>query len=178
MDGQGFLNVEKIVDQLDIKPDMIIADFGAGHGFFSIAFAKKTGSSGQIFAVDVLPSALEAIRSRARLEGLFNIKLIKGDLEKVGGSTLPEESCDIVFIANLLFQVPDNSELIGEAYRILKKGGELIVVEWKPYISMGPQKEQRLSEEEVKQLISPKGFNESGQIDACSHHYGLIFIKN
>ena len=175
--GQGFLNVEKIVDQLDVKPDMIVADFGAGHGFFSIAFAKKTGSSGQIFAVDVLQSALEAIKSRARLEGLFNIKLIKGNLEKIGGSTLPEESCDIVFIANMLFQITDKSELIGEAYRILKKGGELAIVEWKPYISLGPQKEQRLSEEEVKQIITPKGFNESGQIDAGSHHYGLIFYK-
>ncbi len=178
MDGQGFLNVEKIVGQLTLKPNMAIADFGAGHGFFSVAFAKKVGSSGQIFAVDIMQPALEAIRSRARLEGLFNIKLVKGDLGKIGGSMLPEESCDIVFIANMLFQVPDKSELISEAYRILKKSGELAVVEWKPYISLGPQKEQRLSEEEVKQIVTPKGFGEPKQIDAGSHHYGLIFIKN
>ena len=178
MDGQGFLNVEKIVGQLDIKPNMAIADFGAGHGFFSVAFAKRVGSSGQILAVDILQPALEAIRSSARLEGLFNIKLVKGDLGKIGGSTLPEESCDMVFIANMLFQVPDKSELIGEAHRILKKGGELAILEWKPYISLGPQKEQRLSEEEVKQIVTPKGFGESRQIDAGSHHYGLIFIKN
>ena len=178
MDGQGFLNVEKIVSQLDIKPNMAIADFGAGHGFFSVAFAKRIGSSGQIFAVDILQPALEAIRSRARLEGLFNIKLVKGDLDKIGGSTLPEESCDMVFIANLLFQVSNKSELVGEAFRVLKKGGELAILEWKPYISLGPQKEQRLSEEEVRQLIAPKGFSEPKQIDAGSHHYGLIFIKN
>ncbi|MFH1392993.1 MAG: class I SAM-dependent methyltransferase [Patescibacteria group bacterium] len=178
MDGQGFLNVEKIVSQLALKPNMVVADFGAGHGFFSVALAKRVGSSGQIFSVDVLQPALEAIRSRARLEGLFNIKLVKGDLGKIGGSTLPEESCNMVFIANLLFQVPDKAELIGEAFRVLKKGGELTVVEWKPYISLGPQKEQRLSEEEAKQLITPKGFGESKQIDAGSHHYGLIFIKS
>ncbi|MDO8443447.1 MAG: class I SAM-dependent methyltransferase [Candidatus Azambacteria bacterium] len=178
MDGQAFLNVEKIIEQLNVGPNMAVADFGAGHGFFSVAFAKRVGSSGQIFAVDILQAALEAIRSRARLEGLFNIKLVKGDLGKIGGSTLPEESCDMVFIANLLFQVPDKSELIGEAFRILKKGGELAIVEWKPYISLGPQKEQRLSEEEVKQIVAPKGFGEPKQIDAGSHHYGLIFIKN
>lgn len=178
MDGQGFLNIEKIVSQLNIESNMVIADFGAGHGFFSVAFAKKVGSSGQIFAVDILQPALEAIRSRARLEGLFNIKLLKGDLDKIGGSTLPEESCDMVFIANMLFQVPDKSELIGEAHRILKKGGGLAIVEWKPYISLGPQKEQRLSEEEIKQLVAPKGFGEPKQIDAGSHHFGLIFIKN
>ena len=177
MGDQGFLNVEKIVDQLDVRPNMVIADFGAGHGFFSVAFAKKIGSSGQVFAVDILQSALEAIRSNARIEGLFNVKLVNGDLEKVGGSTLPNDSCDMVFIANMLFQVPDKSELLGEAFRVLKKGGELAIVEWKPYIALGPQKEQRLSEEEVKTLVLSGGFNEPRSIDAGSHHYGLIFQK-
>jgi ubiquinone/menaquinone biosynthesis C-methylase UbiE len=177
MDDKGFLNVEKIVDQLDIKPNMAIADFGAGHGFFSMAFAKKVGPSGQVFAVDILPSALEAIRSQAKLEGLFNIKLVQGDLEKPKGSTLPDESCDIVFIANVFFQVPDKPTLISEAFRVLKKAGELAVIEWKPYIGLGPQKEHRLSEAELKPLIISKGFSEFKSIEAGSHHYGFIFKK-
>ncbi|MCX6813940.1 MAG: class I SAM-dependent methyltransferase [Candidatus Azambacteria bacterium] len=177
MDGQGFINIEKIVDQLDIKPNMVIADFGAGHGFFSIAFAKKVGSSGQVFAIDILQSALEAIRSQAKLEGLFNIKLIRGDLEKINGSLLPNESCDIVFIANLLFQVPDKLGLINEAYRVLKKEGELAVIEWKPYIALGPKKEHRLSNEELKQLVISGRFSELKSIDAGSHHNGFIFKK-
>ena len=89
MPDQGFINIERVVSQLDIKSDMVIADFGAGHGFFSVAFGKRVGPSGQIFAVDVLPQAIEAIRSRAKLEGLFNVKAIRGDLEKPNGSTLP-----------------------------------------------------------------------------------------
>jgi len=176
-DSQSFLNIEKIVNQLDVKPNMVIADFGAGHGFFSIAFAKKVGPSGQVFAVDILPSALEAIRSQAKLEGLFNIKLIKGDLEKMNGSMLPDESCDLVFIANIFFQVPDKPGLINEAYRVLKKGGELAVIEWKPYIALGPQKEHRLSEAELKPLIISKRFSELKSIDAGSHHFGFIFKK-
>ncbi len=177
MDGQGFINIEKIIDQLDIKPNMAIADFGAGHGFFSVAFAKKVGPSGQVFAIDILPQTLEAIRSKAKLEGLFNIKIIRGDLEKPNGSTLGDVSCDMVFIANVLFQVPDKLELIDEAYRVLKKDGELVVVEWKPYIALGPQKEHRLSEEELKQLVISKGFGEPKPINAGSHHYGFVFKK-
>lgn len=177
MDDRGFLNVEKIVGQLDIRPNMAIADFGAGHGFFSIAFAKKAGSSGQVFAVDILPSALEAIRSQSKLDGLFNIKLVVGDLEKAGGSSLADESCDLVFLANALFQISNKSLLINEAHRILKKGGKLAVIEWKPYIALGPQKENRLSEEELKQLVVSVGFAELKSVDAGSHHYGLIFQK-
>ena len=177
MDDKGFLNIEKIVDQLDIKPNMVIADFGAGHGFFSIFFAKKAGPSGQVFAIDILLQALEAIRSKAKLEGLFNIKIIRGNLEKPIGSTLEDASCDLVFIANVLFQVPDKSGLINEARRVLKKDGELAVVEWKPYIALGPKKEHRLSEEELKQLVMSKGFSEPKPIDAGSHHYGFVFKK-
>jgi len=177
MDDKGFLNVEKIVGQFDIKQNMTIADFGAGHGFFSVAFAKKVGPSGQVFAIDILSQTLEAIRSKAKLEGLFNIKIIRGDLEKPNGSTLGDASCDMVFIANVLFQVTDKSGLINEAYRVLKKNGELVVVEWKPYIALGPQKECRLSEEELKQLIISKGFGEPKPINAGSHHYGFVFIK-
>ena len=177
MDDKGFLNVEKIVGQFDIKQNMTIADFGAGHGFFSVAFAKKVGPSGQVFAIDILSQTLEAIRSKAKLEGLFNIKIIRGDLEKPNGSTLGDASCDMVFIANVLFQVTDKSGLINEAYRVLKKNGELVVVEWKPYIALGPQKERRLSEEELKQLVISKGFGEPIPIDTGSHHYGFIFKK-
>ena len=178
MPDAGFINIEKIVNQLDIKPNMAIADFGAGHGFFSVVFAKKVGPSGQVFAIDILPQTLEAIRSKSKLEGLFNIKIIRGNLEKPNGSTLGDASCDMVFIANVLFQVSDKLELINEAYRVLKKDGELTVVEWKPYIALGPQKERRLSEEELKQLIISKGFGEPKPINAGSHHYGFIFKKS
>lgn len=177
MGDQEFLNVDKIAGQLDVSLNETIADFGSGYGFFAVAFAKIVGPSGQVFAIDVLPTALEAVRSQAKIEGLFNIKIIQGNLEKPNGSTLPETSCDLVFIANILFQVPDKSSLLDEAKRILKVGGSLAVIEWKPYISLGPKKESRLSEAELKQLISSHGFSEVKTIDAGSHHYGFLFKK-
>lgn len=177
MENAEFLNVEKVADQLDIKLNDIIADFGAGHGFFTIAFAKRVGPSGQIFAIDILPTALESIRSQAKIDGLFNIKIIQGNLEKIDGSNLSAKSCDMVMIANILFQVPDKSSLIDEAKRILRSDGNLAVIEWKPYITVGPQKESRMSETELKQLILSKGFSELRSIDAGTHHYGLIFQK-
>lgn len=177
MPNGEFLNVDGVAGQLDIAPNEIIADFGAGHGFFTIAFGKIVGPTGQVFAIDVLETALESIRSQAKIEGLFNIKIIRGNLEKPGGSNLPSDICDLVFIANVLFQVPDKSSLIDEAKRVLKPGGRLAVVEWKPYIAIGPKKESRLTEAELKQLILSKRFSELKTIDAGSHHYGFVFQK-
>ncbi len=177
MEGREFLNVDTITSQLGISLNETIADFGSGYGFFAVAFGKIVGPSGQIFAIDVLPTALEAVRSQAKIEGLFNIKIIQGNLEKLNGSTLPALSCDLVFIANILFQVPDKPSLIEEAKRILKTEGRLAVVEWKPYISLGPKKESRMQEAELKQLVSSKGFSEVKTIEAGSHHYGFLFKK-
>ncbi len=177
MESGECLYVRKITDELHIAPNETIADFGAGHGFFTVAFAKKVGPSGQIFAIDVLPTALESIRSQAKIEGLFNIKIIWGNLEKQSGSTLPAGICDAVMIANILFQAPDKSAVLTEAKRVLKEGGRLIVIEWKPYIAVGPKKESRMSEAELKQLVLSKGFSEIKAVDAGSHHYGFIFKK-
>ncbi len=177
MEEKGFINIDKVVSQLDVKSGMTVADFGAGHGFFSVAFAKSAGPSGKIFAIDILPQSLEAVRSRARLDGLFIIKTIESDLERPRGSTLDDGICDLVFIANVLFQVKDKNGLINEARRILKPNGELAVIEWKPYIGLGPQKNLRLSEEELKTLIDANGFGESKTLDAGSHHFGYIFKK-
>lgn len=177
MENGVFLNVDKVTDQFDIAPNETIADFGAGHGFFTVAFGKRVGPSGQVFAIDVLPTALESIRSQAKIEGLFNIKIIRGNLEKLNGSNLPQDSCDFVLIANVLFQVPDKASLIEEARRVLKTGGRLAVVEWKPYIAVGPKKESRLTETELKQLILSKGFSELKTVDAGTHHFGFIFKK-
>lgn len=177
MMDQGFINIDKIVDQLDITSNMAIADFGSGQGFFAITFAKKIGPSGQVFAIDIIPSALEATRSRTKLEGLFNIKLIRGNLEKPNGSTLPSESCDMAFIANVLFQVSDKSILIGEARRILKTGGHLAIIEWRPLIALGPQQEFRLLPEELEKLVLSWGFSKVKTINAGSHHYGFVFQK-
>ena len=172
-----FLNVGKIVGELDIAPNETIADFGAGHGFFSVAFGRRVGPSGQVFAVDILKTALESIRSQAKIEGLFNIKIIWGNLEKPNGSTLPAGVCDAVMIANVLFQAPDKSAILLEAKRVLKDGGRLMVIEWKPYIAVGPKKESRMSEAELKQLVLSKGFSELKTIDAGTHHYGFVFKK-
>ena len=177
MAGKEFLDVEKIVGELDIAPNETIADFGAGHGFFTIAFAKRVGPSGQVFAIDILPTALESIRSQSKIEGFFNIKIIQGNLEKPGGSNLPAGVCDAVMIANVLFQAPDKSAILLEANRVLKDGGRLIVIEWKPYIAIGPVKESRMPEADLKQLILSKGFAELKTIDAGTHHYGFVFQK-
>lgn len=175
--GDNFITSQRIVESLEIRSGDIIADFGAGHGFFAIDFAKKVGPSGQVFALDILPQALEAIHSRARLGGFFNISTIRADLERDHGSGLPDAKCDLVFCSNILFQVQDKSAVLKEAFRVLKPQGRLAVIEWQENFSLGPDKSLRISQEDLKKLVLQENFKELGAVDGGSHHYGFTFLK-
>ncbi|MEK7123929.1 MAG: methyltransferase domain-containing protein [Patescibacteria group bacterium] len=175
----GFYNPEYVAELLGITPGDKIADFGSGAGHIAILLAKKTGPEGQIFAIDIQKEALEVLQSRARLEGLLNIKTIWGNLEKIGGSKVDDGSVDLVFISNILFQAPQKDVIIKEAIRVLKPGGRIALIEWKieKDSPLGPPPEARISPDAVKSICESNGLKLASEFDAGSHHYGMVFIK-
>jgi len=170
-----FLNPNKILDELDIKGNMIVADFGCGSGGFTIPLAKKI-DEGLVYGIDIMESPLSVLKSRTRLENINNIKIIKTNLESPRGSTIEGGSVDMVFIPNVLFQVDNKSAIILEAIRILKNSGKLIIIDWLTKATQGPE-EGRISKEEVIRLATDQGIKFEKEFDAGKYHYGLIFIK-
>ena len=102
--GSFFVSPEKIIKIAGIKVGDRVADFGCGAGYFSLPAAKTVGETGEILAFDVLPSAIEALESRASTEGVDNITIKRVNLEKENGTGLEEESVDWVIIKDILFQ--------------------------------------------------------------------------
>lgn len=165
----------EIIDKFDLKPGMAVADFGCGAGYFVLLIARKVGKSGTVLAVDVLESALDSVRSSAKLHSIFNIETIKGDLEKPMGSKIAVNSIDAVLMANILFQVKNKTVLINEAKRVLKKSGKIIIVEWIKDSLWGPPKDLRISKEETKVIFKKEGLTLEKEFDAGGNHYGLVF---
>ncbi len=152
---------------------MIAADFGSGSGGWVIPLAKIL-EDGHVFAVDILEEPLSALRSKAKLEKLSNIDAIKADVEK--GTSLLADSCDLVLMTNLLFQAENKFGILAEGRRVLKSGGEILVVDWKPESSLGP-KEGRVSTEEVKNLANNVNLKLEQEFSAGNYHYALVFKK-
>lgn len=174
-----FLNPEKILEQIDLEEGMAVADFGSGSGYFVFPAAKKVGKEGKVWAVDILEPPLEAILSRAKLAGFENVETIRSDLEKPKGSTLKASSVNLVLVANILFQAEDENAIIEEAARILKKGGELLVVEWLPEKILNSREVHPMEKEEAKNLIlKNEAFKFVKDLDAGEYHYGLLFRKS
>jgi len=173
-----FLDTNRFIDTLDIRPGMKVADFGCGTGHFTILLGQKVGKDGKILAVDVQEAPLESVRARAVAAGLANIETLRSDLEVLGGTGIPDGSQDAVLMANVLFQSSKKAEVIRESKRILKSGGRLILVEWgKGSGGFGPPDSMRTSQEDMQRLVTGEGllFERTG--DGGGYHYVLIFRK-
>lgn len=174
----GFLDPLSIVEQLGIKDGMRVADFGSGGGYFAIYMAEKVGPSGKVYALDILEEKLDNLRSRARASGLENIETIRTNVEILGSSSLPDSSQDIVLLSNVLFQSQKQEDIIKEGVRVLKTGGEFIIIDWsKGTGGFGPPDELRLNQENIKALTEGLGLSFVRALDAGQFHFGLIFNK-
>lgn len=181
MANTGFFNPEEIKQLIGVHEGMHIADFGSGSGDIAIMLAKMVGNDGAVVALDVQPSAIEAVQSRAKHLKLENIQAVRANLEIHGGSKLPDTSQDAVFVANILWQTPKKSAIIAEAFRILKHGGTLAAVEWTPSSdrahSFGPPQEARIGRDELKRLFKIAGLASVSDFAAGAFHYGLLAKK-
>ncbi|MFH1462384.1 MAG: class I SAM-dependent methyltransferase [bacterium] len=169
----GFLNPNEVLKQLKLKEDITAADFGSGSGGWVIPLAKKL-EEGRVYAIDILEEPLSALRAKTKLEKILNVETIQADVEK--RTRLSDNSCDLVLMTNLLFEVEDKKRALEEAKRVLKSGGKIMVVDWKKDSPLGP-KQGRVSAEEVKKLANGLELKLEKEFPAGAYHYGLILVK-
>lgn len=173
-----FLDPVEIINQLDVKEGDKAVDFGCGSGFFSLEMAKKVGENGLVYAIDVLPSALEAVQSRAKTLGLSNVIAKRANLENEKGSGMPENFANWVIMKDMLFQNKKREIIMNEAKRILSSEGKAVIVEWdNKDFSIGPEKNIRLDKEDLKKMAEISGFEIEKELKAGNFHYSLLLTK-
>ena len=181
-----FLNVGNILQELDLKEDMIGAEFGCGSANFAIILAKKL-KKGKVYALDIQEEKLSALNGKLAKEKIDNVYTILCDLEAKNGSTLVNNYLDLVLIPNVLFQAENKHAIIEEAKRILKPGGQILIIDWLPASAQGfgmakksssfSPKEGLANPLEVKKIAKDLGLILKKEFATGDYHYALIFIK-
>jgi predicted methyltransferase len=123
---EAWQRVSDIFQAMGVRPGAVVADVGAGGGFFTSRLATSVGPSGQVFAVDVDDAQLDRLRRRLTDEGHRNVTLIKGTS---ADPRLSPASLDAALIVNAYHEMPEHQAMLDAIRSALKPTGRLVIVE-------------------------------------------------
>lgn len=167
---------EKIIEISGLKSTDIVVDYGCGNGYLTIEIAKRLEAPGIVYAVDISQEMLSDLIERLdnNLKNFVIPVLLKDSI-----LPLESSSVDIFFALNVMHEVEDPKVVVKEAYRVLKKSGKIAVVEWKKEKTpKGPPIEERLSVEEMKNMLEKNDFGSFLVYEFPYHYLILGRIKN
>jgi arsenite methyltransferase len=119
---------EEVLEHLHIQEGQSIADIGSGGGYFTLAFAARSGETGHVYAVDIKKKYLDFVRRQAGHAGLDNITFILVAEDKID---LPEAGLDLVFARNVFHHLPEPRNFFAKLKIYLKPGGNVAIIEHK-----------------------------------------------
>jgi ubiquinone/menaquinone biosynthesis C-methylase UbiE len=167
---------EKVVDHLLIKQGDIIADIGAGTGFFTMLFAQRVGKNGMVYAVDVDENMVQYVEKRAKKEGLNNVKTI---LATPNEPLLPKSSTDVIFICDTYLFFENREQYLARLRDSLKNDGHLAIVSFnmKAEIPGAPPSHKMIPRERTIQEAEKAGFALEAEYFFLPYQDFLVFGK-
>jgi len=161
----------------DLREDMIVADLGAGTGFYSLSLAPIV-SRGKVYAIEIQRDFLLTIVNKLTEAKIQNVECLWGDVEKHKGTKLADSIIDAAVASNILFQLENKESFIKEVKRILKPNGRVLVIDWHPDSDLLHKKHTgSMTKHDARHLFEKHGFVFEREIDTGMHHYGMILNK-
>lgn len=147
----------EVLAAMALSPGQTIADVGAGTGYFSLPLAQAVGPRGKVYAVDAQNEMLSLLKQKLDEAAVSNVELIHAEADK---TSLPESSCDLFFAANVWHEFDDCTTVLQEAVRVLKAGGQIAILDWRPDAppEPGPPLAHRLHSSGAVNALASSGF--------------------
>jgi predicted methyltransferase len=174
---------QEVMDVLGIKSGSVVADVGAGEGYFTFRLAARVGPTGKVYAEDILDDRLDKIRARAGKQKLTQIETILGATDD---PRLPAEQLDVVLVVNAYHEMRDYDAMLRGVFRALKPGGLLGIID-APAKPGEPRENyydrHRIPEQAVREDTSRNGFGFLRQRptltppDSDRNYFFLVFQK-
>ena len=165
---------DEVLKALEISKTDVIADIGAGGGYFTERFSRCLGPSGRVYATDIQDVMIERLKERVKNRGLNNVEVVRGGFDE---PMLPETCCDLIFFSSVYKEIDGRIGYMKKARKILKPGGRVAIIEYRRNASaIGPPMDMRLSPEQVIEELAAAGFTLIRRYDFLPREYFLIFV--
>lgn len=145
---------EAILDTLGIRAGMVIGEVGAGSGYFTFMLSERVGETGKVYANDISNRALSTLRDRARRNGVENIEIIQGEVER---TLFPPATMDMVIMVYVFHELTEPVALMDDIKLCLKPGAEVVIIDG-DHDKIGGRVRHWLTEEETVERIEEAGY--------------------
>jgi len=165
---------QKVIEAMQLNGDEVVADIGAGTGYFSFRIAPLL-PKGKVLAEDIQPQMLAIIRKRSKEKGIENVEPVLGT---VTDPKLPAAGVDVVLFVDAYHEFDHPREMMEAILTSLKPGGRVIDVEYKaedPTIQILPH--HKMTEAQAIKEMSAVGLEHVKTVDDLAQQHVMIFEK-
>jgi len=164
----------KAVELMQLKPTDVVADIGAGTGYFSFRMAAKV-PRGKVLAVDIQPEMLDLIRDAARKNGITNVEPVLGTVED---PKLPEGGVDVALMVDAYHEFDHPREMMLGIVKSLRPGGRVIDIEYRgedPDVPIKPH--HKMTEAQAIKEMAAVGLTHVKTYDDLPQQHLMVFQK-
>jgi len=165
----------KLIELMNLRPTDVVADIGAGTGYFSFRIAPKV-PRGKMLAVDIQPEMLDLLKKAARQRRVKNVEPVLG---KVDDPNLPDSSVDAALLVDAYHEFDHPREMMEAIVRALKPGGRVVQVEYRgedPDVPIKPL--HKMTEAQAKKEMGAVGLEHVKTYEDLPRQHVMIFRKS
>jgi len=164
-----------VIAALQLAADDVVADVGAGTGYFAVRLARAV-PNGKVIASDIEPDMVRHLGERARDEGLANVVAVQGE---AGDPKLPER-VQAILIVDVLHHVADRPAFFRALAGALAEGGKIVVVDFKPDApedGPGPPRAHRLAIADIERDAKAAGLQLRASDEASLPYQYIVALQ-
>lgn len=164
---------DEVLKALALRAGEVVADIGAGSGYFTLRFARAVGEAGRIYAVDVSPDMIRHLNRRLRDAKVANVVSV---LSEPDDPLLADASLDRAVLVDTWHHIEDRAPYLARLKRLLRPGGQVVHIDFhKRELPIGPPLAMKISREDLLRQMQEAGFRLVAEHTFLPYQYFLVF---
>jgi ubiquinone/menaquinone biosynthesis C-methylase UbiE len=166
---------DEALNALKIPKGAVVADVGAGVGYFTWRLAERVGPEGIVYGEDIQQEMLNKLKKNIEDHHLNNVRIVLG---KIDDPKLPKDSLDLVLLVDVYHEFSEPEKMLDRIRESLKPNGRLVLLEYRgedPNVPIRP--EHKMTLKQVQAEVQPEGFKFEQSIETLPQQHIIVFRK-